>query len=1312
MLPAFVRRRRDPLLRVFAAILALCMLGSGFYHRPATAHADSTCNFTLEGTYFPCPPPTLLDYHLMQQSGGLYSASPAQQQSLQNLEQQAVANTVQDHGLSSADTTAVQSWGRDDAEAELWNSLGTAIATQPISRTTDQQNVVDWLTAVQQRENVQAAQDAGLEYVKWAGLDQTYYQYLLSSGANVSTLESFLSGTPVNYNNGGSFTNYKVSTGGYCVYQSPAHDTKNVYGDNIFSSSDAADQDCFVPCQNSSGCPPPTPSYDNFVEWGATDATDTDFSAPDYATAARNIGIGVGIGLAAGVAVPGVILAANAAVAGLIAIGAVGVLPAGSGGLAGIIGLTSAFTAGAVAGSVAALVLFVVLAVVVAVFYSINLFNANSLPGQLATLITNAPTSASKPDLSAILGDSSKAPALYGLFVGATLPTPSNTTCDNSLTTSIIGTTPAPCLNAPPIPSATSTDATFSIQQQGTTTTGDANSISWKDTEQNTTTTGRLNGNWFIDQVTNAAGTTSTVQTLRMQYTDWNGTERTAYVVDFPTDGYKFVGFTTPGPSNPPVNWKTCVSDGTCFYSSSIDYVGTDGKNYSATIVPPPVPVVAPTWSANPLEGSPMTFNAHGFSPAGSTLTYQWQFQVPGSNCVSGCSNFTAPISGNPVSYTWPTSGNLQVQLTATDTQNRSTVDTFVVSVGDVPPTLTLAPACPNTPACDTHTVALGSTTSLQGTITHAGSADTESATVNWGDGAVDVDQYGGSVIQVNGNPLTLTAPSGTALALSATHTYANPGSYTVTITVSDQGGGTASVTTTERAQHITTVTWPAPQAITYGTALDATQLDASAGSTGGANVPGTFAYSVDGQPVTPNEVLAAGPHTLSVQFTPSDTALYTTPAVTTVPLTVNQALLLITASSPSLIYNGTVPPITPSYSPFANNESASSLTAKPACGSIAPSNGTVGTYLTSCLGAVDPNYAISYTLGTLTISQAATTATLATSAASTLFGQPVTFTATIAVTSPGAGNPGGTVEFKDGATDIGGCAGQTVSAATGTATCTTSSLSATTHSITAIYSGDTNFSGSNALAVTQTVSKAATSLTLSASPSPSTRGQSATFTALVAVTAPGAGTPSGTVTFKDGTTTLGTGQLSVVGGNDQATFSTSGLAVGPHTITAGYGGDTSFLSGTSAALTQYVNTNLSGYPKLPGGAYNLSNANLSGGSFVGMSLVDASLTGSNLTNAVFTGADLTGANLSNSNFMGSTNFTNTILKNANLSNSNFKSANFSGANLSGATLANSTLKGATGLKTATLTSVIWSNTTCPDSTVSNNDGGTCVGHI
>jgi hypothetical protein len=91
------------------------------------------------------------------------------------------------------------------------------------------------------------------------------------------------------------------------------------------------------------------------------------------------------------------------------------------------------------------------------------------------------------------------------------------------------------------------------------------------------------------------------------------------------------------------------------------------------------------------------------------------------------------------------------------------------------------------------------------------------------------------------------------------------------------------------------------------------------------------------------------------------------------------------------------------------------------------------------------------------------------------------------------------------------------------------------------------------------------TTTALASSANPSTSGKSVTFTATVTSTS--AGTPTGSVTFKDGTTTLATKTLS--GG--KATFTTSSLTVGTHSITAAYAGDTSFLASTSQALSQKV---------------------------------------------------------------------------------------------------------------------------------------------
>ena len=85
--------------------------------------------------------------------------------------------------------------------------------------------------------------------------------------------------------------------------------------------------------------------------------------------------------------------------------------------------------------------------------------------------------------------------------------------------------------------------------------------------------------------------------------------------------------------------------------------------------------------------------------------------------------------------------------------------------------------------------------------------------------------------------------------------------------------------------------------------------------------------------------------------------------------------------------------------------------------------------------------------------------------------------------------------------------------------------------------------------------------------PDPSAPGQAITLTATVSVTAPGAGTPTGTVTFLDSGASIGTGTLSA----GKATFGTSTLTTASHSITASYGGDANFTTSASTALSQVV---------------------------------------------------------------------------------------------------------------------------------------------
>jgi hypothetical protein len=116
------------------------------------------------------------------------------------------------------------------------------------------------------------------------------------------------------------------------------------------------------------------------------------------------------------------------------------------------------------------------------------------------------------------------------------------------------------------------------------------------------------------------------------------------------------------------------------------------------------------------------------------------------------------------------------------------------------------------------------------------------------------------------------------------------------------------------------------------------------------------------------------------------------------------------------------------------------------------------------------------------------------------------------------------------------------------------------TYSINASYAGDANYNAASGN-TTFLVTKATPTISISSSSNPSNYGGAVTFTATVSA-------GSGTVTFKDGGATLGTANLS----GNAATYSTSSLVAGSHSITATYNGDSNYNAVTSSSLTQTVN--------------------------------------------------------------------------------------------------------------------------------------------
>jgi hypothetical protein len=180
------------------------------------------------------------------------------------------------------------------------------------------------------------------------------------------------------------------------------------------------------------------------------------------------------------------------------------------------------------------------------------------------------------------------------------------------------------------------------------------------------------------------------------------------------------------------------------------------------------------------------------------------------------------------------------------------------------------------------------------------------------------------------------------------------------------------------------------------------------------------------------------------------------------------------------------------------------------------------------------------------------------------VFGEALSFTATVRALAPAATAPEGAVTFMDGSSTLGT---ETLDA-NGTATLSTSSLTAGNHSITVLYSGNGSFNPSASSALTQAVSPPSSATALAVDQNPAVFGQAVTLTARVSTVGPGSGIPAGAVTFMDGSTSLSTESLD---GTGTATFKTSALGAGSHTITAIYAGNGSLNTSTSPPLSQSV---------------------------------------------------------------------------------------------------------------------------------------------
>ena len=213
------------------------------------------------------------------------------------------------------------------------------------------------------------------------------------------------------------------------------------------------------------------------------------------------------------------------------------------------------------------------------------------------------------------------------------------------------------------------------------------------------------------------------------------------------------------------------------------------------------------------------------------------------------------------------------------------------------------------------------------------------------------------------------------------------------------------------------------------------------------------------------------------------------------------------------------------------------------------------GTSLTNISNAANSDSAPSW--GIVPTAAEVTSTTLAASANPAVFGQVVTLAAAVATTT---GTPTGSVRFTEGTTTL-----ATVPLTSGVAM-TTVTPSVGTHTIVASYEGAAGFAPSAADPLALTVNRASTEVMVKAAPDPASDAAPVALRASVSVIDPGAGIPTGSVTFFDGATVLGStvleGQLATI---------ELVLSAGTHSITAQYVGDRNFAGSTSAAVTLTV---------------------------------------------------------------------------------------------------------------------------------------------
>jgi hypothetical protein len=273
----------------------------------------------------------------------------------------------------------------------------------------------------------------------------------------------------------------------------------------------------------------------------------------------------------------------------------------------------------------------------------------------------------------------------------------------------------------------------------------------------------------------------------------------------------------------------------------------------------------------------------------------------------------------------------------------------------------------------------------------------------------------------------------------------------------------TTTITVTKATPQIS---WPAPAGITYGTTLSGTQLNAQAYSQGSeGTLPGVYSYSP-----AAGALLSAGTQPLSVTFTPTDSTDYNA-ATASNSIVVAQATPMLSWPGPAAISAGT-PLSSTQLDASATGVGGANLpgtfTYNPPAGTVLPPGSTQ--LNVSFVPADATDYTNASAFVTQVVNSNATRTTLTSSANPSIYGQSINLMVTVSSTT-GTGTPTGMVNFLDGSTPLGS------GTLSGGATSLPVKLNAGSHSLTATYQGDINFTGSTSSPYPETVAQATPSI-------------------------------------------------------------------------------------------------------------------------------------------------------------------------------------------------------------------------------------------